>query len=85
MALFSITCLLAQPANLEVVVARAAWYRKRHITFSDVLAAIRRRGWAAWINEPRPRERDVGKSEALIRHLTEKVRYLQHALVRCAA
>ena len=85
MALFSISCLLAHHANLEVVAARTAWYRKRPITFSDVLPATRQRGWAEWIYKPRPQERDVDKSEALLRQLTDKVRYLQHALVRCAA
>ena len=73
MAVFSITWLLAYHANLEVVAAHTAWYQKPHVTISDVLAATRQRGWAAWINKPRPQERDVAKPQALICQLTAEV------------
>ena len=43
MALFSIVCLLANSLNsMETIVPnRAAWYKKKGITFSDVLAKVR--------------------------------------------
>jgi hypothetical protein len=48
LGLFSIVTLLAarlgQHARLRV--AATAWYRKRHPTFSDTLAAVRRHIWA---------------------------------------
>lgn len=43
MALFSIVCLLAEELNKRKPLQpnATAWYHKKHITFSDVLAAVR--------------------------------------------
>jgi len=43
MALFSIVCLLANSLNKcqTIVPNHTAWYKKKGVTFSDVLAAVR--------------------------------------------
>lgn len=43
MALFSIVCLLANTliGNRKIVQNHAAWYKKKGVTFSDVLATVR--------------------------------------------
>ena len=48
LGLFSVVALLAHRymANSEGIVRRAAWYDKRHPTFSDALAVVRRELWA---------------------------------------
>ena len=47
LALFSIVTLLAARLghHARLRVSTAAWYRKRHPTFSDTLAAVRRQIW----------------------------------------
>jgi hypothetical protein len=47
LALFSLVALLATHLDTQVqqTVATAAWYRKRHPTFADTLAAVRRQFW----------------------------------------
>ncbi len=85
MALYSVTCLLAHHANLEVRPSTSAWYRKPHVTFSDVLGATRRQLWKEWINQPAVTHSNVDKPSTTIRYLTAKVRSLERALIRCAA
>ena len=48
LGLFSIVTLLASRLgrHARLQVSATAWYRKRHPTFSDTLAAVRRRIWA---------------------------------------
>lgn len=47
MALFSITCLLADQLHQQQKLKpqQTAWYKKKHLTFSDVLAAVRMEIW----------------------------------------
>src|SRR6185312_1398429 len=47
LALFWLVALLATHLDTQVqqTVATAAWYRKRHPTFADTLAAVRRQFW----------------------------------------
>ncbi len=48
LGLFSIVTLLAARLGhrARLRISAAAWYRKRHPTFSDALAAVRRQIWA---------------------------------------
>jgi len=48
LALFSVVTLLAARLSpgARLAVATAAWYRKKHPTFADTLAAVRRHFWA---------------------------------------
>ena len=49
MGLFSIVCLMALrliSKGKELVPQTNAWYQKQHVTFSDVLALVRRYIWA---------------------------------------
>lgn len=44
MALFSIVCLMANTLH-KILPQKTAWYKKKHVTFSDVLAEVRFQIW----------------------------------------
>jgi hypothetical protein len=81
LGLFSVVVLLAhrmmadQPTQ---IVRRAAWYDKRHPTFSDALALVRKELWA-WEGETfcgSPREEDMVKvPREFMERLTDAVCY----------
>ena len=80
MALTSVVCLLAVPLHERgaLVQNQAAWYRKEHYTFSDILLSVRRKLWPC-INLPTsPRASLVGK-------LKQRISYLQQTLALAVA
>ncbi|WP_273445974.1 transposase [Neolewinella agarilytica] len=71
MGLFSVCCLLAKElhATGQLKVQATAWYAKKHITFSDVLLAVRRRCW-------QERERSIFRQKTDLKHYRLKLAYL---------
>ena len=51
MGLFSLTVLMANQLGQEEVlrIERAAWYQKKHATFSDMLRAVRLTIWREYL------------------------------------
>lgn len=80
MALFSIICLLAnQMNNIQPIQPNAtAWYRKKHVTFSDVLAAVR-------INILRKTKFSISNGKALVQSYPDKIRHLWFLLTQAVA
>jgi hypothetical protein len=60
LGLFSIVTLLAERLHRSgrLVPRQAAWYRKSALTFSDAIAAVRRRLWASEFMSCSPSDRD---------------------------
>jgi hypothetical protein len=80
LGLFSLVTLLAHQHMAEGtgVVRRTAWYNKRHPTFSDALALVRRELWAqegATFYESMPEDDTVKVPRAFIERLTDALCY----------
>jgi len=77
MALFSIVCLLADKLHAQRPIQpnATAWYRKTHITFSDVLAAVR-------IEILRKTKFLKTNGKTLMKSYSEKIRYLRYLLTQ---
>ncbi len=79
LGLFSVVALLAhrQRERIPNAVRRAAWYDKRHPTFSDTLALVRKELWtqeATFCGSPR-QEDTVKVPRAFVERLTDAVCY----------
>lgn len=80
-ALKSIVCLLAQPLYRRpggIPVQQAAWYPKQHLSFSDVLTAVRQ---ALWRQVQFPTSPNLGQ----VGHWIRKLERIYDALVLAAA
>lgn len=71
MGLKSVVCLLAVPLfqSEDMSVAAPTWYRKKHFTFSDVLAAVRQQIWVSSNFSTSPPRCKVDYFKAKVRHL----------------
>ncbi len=80
MALFSIVCLLANQLNKAQPIEpnAAAWYRKKRVTFSDVLAAVR-------LEILRKTKLSISNGKPLIQSYPEKIRHLWFLLTQAVA
>ena len=80
MALKSIVCLLAlvvfEKGKLNI--QTAAWYQKEHLTFSDVLCAVRQYIWTK-TNFP------TSNANTYVGKLRAKIRYLEQVLLLTVA
>ena len=79
LGLFSVVALLAhrQRERIPKAVRRAAWYDKKHPTFSDALALVRREWWtqeATFCGSPR-QEDTVKVPRAFVERLTDALCY----------
>jgi hypothetical protein len=79
LGLFSVVTLFADRQMREAAGAlrrQAAWYRKRHPTFADALAVVRKELWAGATFYGSPAQRDTIKvPRAYVERLTEAVCY----------
>jgi hypothetical protein len=79
LGLFSLVTLFADRQMREAAGAlrrQAAWYRKRHPTFADALAVVRKELWAGATFYGSPAQRDTIKvPRAYVERLTEAVCY----------
>ena len=79
LGLFSVVTLFADHQMREVAGAlrrQAAWYRKRHPTFADALAVVRKELWAGATFYGSPAHSDTIKvPRAYVERLTEAVCY----------
>jgi hypothetical protein len=79
LGLFSVLTLFADRQMREAAGAlrrQAAWYRKRHPTFADALAVVRKELWAGATFYASAAQRDTIKvSRAFVERLTEAVCY----------
>jgi hypothetical protein len=79
LGLFSVVTLFADRQMREAVGAfrrQAAWYRKRHPTFADALAVVRKELWAGATFYGSPAQSDTIKvPRAFVERLTEAVCY----------
>jgi hypothetical protein len=67
-------CLLGErlyDKQAQIKINRTAWYGKEHLTFSDVLAAVRRKLGPAVELPTRGENTEVGSLTAGLRHLYE--------------
>lgn len=80
LALFSIICLLADKLNINQPIQpnATAWYRKTHITFSDVLTAVR-------IEILRKTKFSISNGKTLMHSYSEKIRHLRFLLTQAVA
>lgn len=80
MALKSVVCLLAIPLfdQGKIDIQSTAWYDKVHVTFSDVLCAVRQHLWATSHFPTSHKNTHVGKLQA-------KIRYLEQLLILATA
>lgn len=71
MGLMSIICLMANKLHQHspIEAEQTAWYQKRHVTFSDVLAKVRVEIWRTSKLSISPFYPDIGNYPAKIRHL----------------
>jgi len=71
MALFSMICLMANRLhqNKPIQANHTAWYRKKNITFSDVLAAVRIHIWTKFKLSISPDKPHINSYHHKIRHL----------------
>ncbi len=79
LGLFSLVTLLAhrQMPGPATVVRQAAWYRKRHPTFADALALVRRELWRHRAFSTSPDAGDmVQVPRAIVESLTETLCYV---------
>ena len=78
-ALFSVVTLFADGQMREAAGAlrrQAAWYHKRHPTFADALAVVRKELWAGATFHGSPAQSDTIKvPRAYVERLTEAVCY----------
>jgi hypothetical protein len=78
LALFSLVALFAdrQMRRAGVFRRQAAWYRKRHPTFADALALVRKELWAGATFYGSPAQTDTIKvPRAYVERLTDAVCY----------
>ena len=79
LGLFSVVTLFADRQMREAAGAlrrQAAWYQKRHPTFADALAVVRKELWAGATFYGSPAQRDTIKvPRALVERLTDAVCY----------
>jgi hypothetical protein len=78
LGLFSVVALLAHQHRERIpkAVRRAAWYDKRHPTFSDVLALVRKELWASTTFCGSPQQEDTVKvPRVFVERLTDAVCY----------
>jgi hypothetical protein len=78
LGLFSITTLLAERLHRSgtLVPRQAAWYRKSALTFSDAIAAVRRRLWASEFMSCSPSDRENATIPAsLLEHWADALAY----------
>jgi hypothetical protein len=80
MALFSVICLLADKLNKNQPIQPndTAWYRKRRITFSDVLTAVR-------VEILRKTKFSISNGEPLVKSYPDKIRHLWFLLTQAVA
>ncbi len=80
MALFSIVCLLANSMNQQdsIVPNATAWYKKRQVTFSDVLAAVR-------IKILSKTKFSTSKGKPLMNNYSDKIKHLWFILTQAVA
>ncbi len=80
MALFSMVCLMAKRLNCnqQIQPNATAWYRKRRVTFSDVLAAVR-------IEILRKTKFSICNGNTLVHSYPEKIRHLWYLLTQAVA
>lgn len=80
LALFSIVCLLAHTLHkLEPIHPNTtAWYKKQHITFSDVLSTVRLEIWSKG-------ELSISPFEGDIDNYSHRIRYLHFLLTQAVA
>jgi DDE superfamily endonuclease len=80
LALFSIVCLLANQLNKNqtIVPNDAAWYKKKKVTFSDILAAVR-------IEILRKSKFSISNGKPLMQSYPEKIRHLWLLLTQAVA
>ena len=80
LGLFSLVTLFADRQMRRAAGAlrrQAAWYHKRHPTFADALAVVRKELWAGATYYGSPAQRDTIKvSRAFVERLTEAVCYV---------
>jgi hypothetical protein len=71
MGLMSVICLMANKLHQRspIIAEHTAWYRKDHVTFSDVLAKVRVEIWRTSKLSISPFYPDIGNYPAKIRHL----------------
>jgi hypothetical protein len=78
LGLFSFITLFAHPQMRQAAgtFRRAAWYHKRHPTFADALALVRKELWASVTFCGSPSETDTVKiPRAYVERLTDAVCY----------
>jgi len=80
MALFSIVCLFGKQLNQqkEIQANACAWYKKTHITFSDVLAAVR-------LELLSKVKLLTSNNQPLVNSYSEKIRFLWQMLTQAVA
>jgi len=80
MALFSVVCLLANVLHQDQKIEpnRAAWYEKKGVTFSDVLAAVR-------IEIFQRTQLFISPQNSLVNNYQHKIRTLEFLLTQAAA
>jgi len=80
LALYSIICLLADRLNIKQPIQpnATAWYRKTHVTFSDVLAAVR-------IEILRKTKFSISNGKTLMHNYSENIRHLRFLLTQAVA
>jgi len=80
MALFSIVCLLANQLNKQQPIQpnATAWYRKKGVTFSDVLAAVR----LEFLSKSKLL---ISNGKPLMQSYPEKIRHLWYLLTQAVA
>ena len=80
MALFSIVCLLAKQINKQQPIEpnATAWYQKKNVTFSDVLAAVR-------IEILSKTKFSISNGKPLMQSYSEKIRHLWFLLTQAVA
>jgi hypothetical protein len=78
MALFSIVCLWANSLNKVIEPKQAAWYKKRRVTFSDVLAAVK-------MELLQHDELLITAENDLVNNYTNKIRQLYLLITQAAA
>ena len=92
MALKSITCLAAVGLHEagRVRPLKTAWYRKSHVTFSDVLAAVREQLWSEQNGDLTdltisPLETDIKKLQGHIAWMRMRMSHIRRILASAAA
>jgi len=86
MALFSIVCLFTNQLHKDKKIepAQTAWYKKKKVTFSDVLARVRLQ--ILQTEQPKqPKELLITSQNSLIKSYKQKIRYLADLVTQAVA